>query len=253
MNIFEEGLSIYNSFSTLTLVIIWVSIFFFCFLIFNLYKLKKKNIELTQKIEELTKQEQLLKKKILQSKSQSEKSEKNVSDKKTVINNTKTPPQEELQVSSNSKAIPPKGKEPLNAINRNQTSSVYLSEKKPSSSSANPNLVTIKSKDGTKLKQNSMNLNDFIKKGKKDSPKKHSSQESDVISVKQLPRKSQEEDHSIPKTDFEKKQEENAIISYHEFLQVKDKLYEEADDDEDLNFIKDLKQFREELEKKVNS
>ena len=53
---------------------------------------------------------------------------------------------------------------------------------------------------------------------------------------------------TIELTEFEKKQEEEAIISYHELLtSSKDKVYNITDDDETTDFIKELKSFRSNL------
>lgn len=52
---------------------------------------------------------------------------------------------------------------------------------------------------------------------------------------------------NIELTDFEKKQEEEAIISYDELLKVKDKIYNITDDEETDEFIDELKNFRLDL------
>lgn len=53
---------------------------------------------------------------------------------------------------------------------------------------------------------------------------------------------------TIELTDFEKKQEEEAIISYQELLSnTKDKVYQITDDEETTDFIEELKSFRSEL------
>ena len=53
---------------------------------------------------------------------------------------------------------------------------------------------------------------------------------------------------TIELTDYEKKQEEEAIISYQELLSAsKDKLYNITDDEETVDFIKELKSFRSSL------
>lgn len=59
------------------------------------------------------------------------------------------------------------------------------------------------------------------------------------------------EEASVPSTieltDYEKKQEEEAIISYKELIENKDKLYNITDDEEDFDFIEELKSFRNDL------
>ena len=53
---------------------------------------------------------------------------------------------------------------------------------------------------------------------------------------------------TIELTEYERKQEEEAIISYRELLKVKDRLYKINDDEEIDTFIDELKEFRTNLE-----
>lgn len=55
------------------------------------------------------------------------------------------------------------------------------------------------------------------------------------------------EPQTIELTDYEKRQEEEAIISYKELLKVKDRLYKITDDEEIDTFIDELKEFRTNL------
>ncbi len=52
---------------------------------------------------------------------------------------------------------------------------------------------------------------------------------------------------NIELTDYEKKQEEEAIISYEELQKVKDKIYNLTEEEEDGEFIDELKNFRLDL------
>lgn len=52
---------------------------------------------------------------------------------------------------------------------------------------------------------------------------------------------------NIELTDYEKKQEEEAIISYDELIKVKDKIYNLTEDEETDEFINQLKSFRLDL------
>ena len=52
---------------------------------------------------------------------------------------------------------------------------------------------------------------------------------------------------TIELTDYEKKQEEEAIISYKELLKVKDIIYRINDDEEIDTFIDELKEFSTDL------
>lgn len=53
---------------------------------------------------------------------------------------------------------------------------------------------------------------------------------------------------NIELTDYERKQEEEAIISYDELLKVKDKIYNITDNEETDEFIDELKNFRTDLQ-----
>ena len=53
---------------------------------------------------------------------------------------------------------------------------------------------------------------------------------------------------NIELTEFEKKQEEEAIISYDELLKVKDKIYNITEDEDTDEFIDELKNFRLDLQ-----
>ncbi len=67
---------------------------------------------------------------------------------------------------------------------------------------------------------------------------------SDVVSRMEKDVKSS----NIELTEYEKKQEEEAIISYGELLKVKDKIYNITEDEENDEFIDELKNFRLDLE-----
>ena len=54
--------------------------------------------------------------------------------------------------------------------------------------------------------------------------------------------------NNIELTEYEKKQEEEAIISYDELLKVKDKIYNITEDEETDEFIDELKSFRLDLQ-----
>jgi len=98
-----------------------------------------------------------------------------------------------------------------------------------------------------------VNLNDFIKRDRGyinlleeeiPSPKKENISFVEEIS-KQL--ESQLGPQTIELTDYEKEQEETAIISYQELLKVKEQLYEENYAKENEEFLNDLKAFRSNL------
>lgn len=96
------------------------------------------------------------------------------------------------------------------------------------------------------------NLNEFIKKSdnnkenikkpdiKKESPKEFLQDISNKIAEELKPQ-------TIALTDYEKEQEDNAIISYKELLNVKDKIAILDDEEENVNFIEELKNLRNSL------
>lgn len=274
----KEAISIYNEFSTLTLVIIWVLVFFFFFLIVYICKLVKKNKALEELVKDVTRENDELSKTI----KLSEMELKSIKKKALEVNKNQVSPEKkkdpvekreekekkkptlassEQHLSSNNLKVNSTDKIPSHPSttklnSRTQTSSVYLNEsqkKKTNSVATNHKEQKLEKKNIHPISAPSekpLNLNDFIKKEHNKEVKVEEDKETDVISVKQL---SSGEKTKLEAFKYEKKQEDDAIISYQEFLKVKDKLYEEADDDEDLNFINDLKLFRENLEKSVNS
>ncbi len=73
---------------------------------------------------------------------------------------------------------------------------------------------------------------------------------SNISFVEELSRKMEQEvkPKTIELTDYEKKQEDEAIISYDELMQNKDRLYNITDDEDDEGFIEELKYFRQSLQ-----
>ena len=90
------------------------------------------------------------------------------------------------------------------------------------------------------------NISDFVN-NKKDTPKKEASN-NDYL--KELSNKLNEEikPQTIELTDYEKKQEEQAIISYKELLKVKTNEEIEIEKEDTLNFIEELKNLRNSLD-----
>lgn len=91
---------------------------------------------------------------------------------------------------------------------------------------------------------NNFDVNEFVKKDNKivnndsyDYLKEVSDKLSNEVEAK-----------TIELTEYEKKQEENAIISYKELLKVKDQIQTIDDEDETIEFIENLKNFRDNLE-----
>lgn len=94
----------------------------------------------------------------------------------------------------------------------------------------------------------SFDLNEFIKKEKKVVPKiKENVTSSDYLQEISDKLSGEIESKTIELTDYEKKQEESAIISYQELLNVKDRLQTVDDEDETVDFLEELKSFRNSL------
>ena len=93
-----------------------------------------------------------------------------------------------------------------------------------------------------------VNLNDFIRRGQRSEELlRQEKSKSDKISfLEQISKEIEKElgPQTIELTDYEKEQEESAIISYQELLKVKEELYEINAAKENDEFIQDLKAFR---------
>jgi len=98
-----------------------------------------------------------------------------------------------------------------------------------------------------------VNLNDFIRRdiGYQEEVlvKKEEVVSNNVSFLEEISREIEKElgPQTIELTDYEKEQEENAIISYKELLKVREQLYEINDSKEDDEFINELRNFRNNL------
>lgn len=104
-------------------------------------------------------------------------------------------------------------------------------------------------KHEVKLEQQKLDFEE--KEIKKELPKleENSSSMSNQEFIEEISKRLSEEvePQTIELTDYEKRQEEEAIISYKELLKVKDRLYKITDDEEIDTFIDELKEFRTNL------
>ena len=99
-----------------------------------------------------------------------------------------------------------------------------------------------------------VNLNDFIRRDRgyidvTSSEVSRDSKKENISFVEEISKKLEEQlgPQTIELTDYEKEQEENAIISYKELLKVKEQLYEINEAKENEEFLNDLKVFRSHL------
>ena len=104
-------------------------------------------------------------------------------------------------------------------------------------------------KHEVKIEQQKLDFEE--KEIKKELPKleENSSNMSNQEFIEEISKRLSEEvePQTIELTDYEKRQEEEAIISYKELLKVKDRLYKITDDEEIDTFIDELKEFRTNL------
>lgn len=143
---------------------------------------------------------------------------------------------------SNSKLKIDENKKVENNKKKNYYSKNVLQNKKQVTS---PVSIDKRSFDMDKL---SFDLNEFIKKEKKVVPKiVEKSNSLDYLQEVSDKLAGEIGPQTIELTDYEKKQEESAIISYQELLKVKDQLQTIDDEDETLDFLEELKSFRNSL------
>ncbi len=101
------------------------------------------------------------------------------------------------------------------------------------------------------MKQLTLDLNELIKKKEKIVPiiQEHVRETSpDYLKKISEQMAEQLKSQAIELTDYEKEQEEQAIISYQELLSVRDRLALMEDDEGTVDFIEELKKFRDHLE-----
>lgn len=108
--------------------------------------------------------------------------------------------------------------------------------------------ISISNEDTFNMNKLSFDLNEFIKKSEKIVPKiKETAPKKDYLKELSDQMAKELQPQTIELTDYEKEQEEHAIISYQELLAVKDKLTMLDDETETVDFIEELKNFRNSL------
>lgn len=235
MDLIEE-IKIPYTFVTFEDVIMCFSVFFFLFLIYLLMKLYKENKRLKIKIKKLEKEidgnNKSINNRISSPKEQNNNLIKQLQPKKS----------EEKQEATNNKDI----------INNKPYQKNVLRNIKAPVSPININ------REGPTIKELKMNLNDFIKKERKNgnnikilTSKDYNNRNSSVSYIEEVSKRLEAatDNNPIELTDYEKKQEREAIISYKELIENKDKI-NIVDDEADIEFINQLKKFRDDLNKK---
>lgn len=107
--------------------------------------------------------------------------------------------------------------------------------------------VSISNQETFNIDKLSLDLNEFIKRSEKVVPKIEEKKHSDYLKEISKQIETSLEPEPIELTDYEKEQEEHAIISYQELLSLKDNIKIKDDEEETIDFIEELKHFRNNL------
>lgn len=245
--------------------------FFFIFVILFLmlisFFLFKKNKELKNEIDLLKEEnKKLLEKRIAKSDKEDLISIKSISNEKKSNTLKKEDKELEAKLKINKGDVISKQKNDKYRVKNNSVQSLnsykelsneekvkgYTNKNYQKSSFQNKNKVTspitIKNDDAFDIDKLSLDLNEFIKKSKKIVPQiKESSSNKEYLRDISDKLSKEIEAQTIELTSYEKAQEENAVISYQELLSIKDKIMIEDDEDNNINFIDELKKFRDNL------
>lgn len=226
-------LNIINKLNTIDIIIISIITFIFIFLIFLSSTLLKKNKQLRKELasttlfkEEENQEELIVKEKInniIKEDQLDEEKEKHYEEDTISI-------EQEEEINEILKDIPETAES--GPYTKNVLKNLYASGQ------TSPVNIGKNSVDVPKIKVTS-----YVKQTEK---KETTNQEF----IENISKRMEEElqPQTIELTDYEKRQEEEAIISYQELLKVKDKLYKITDDEEIDTFIDELKEFRTDLE-----
>lgn len=224
MNIWMSFVDFYNGLDTTSLVMLWSAIFAFLFLIVLSLNMYKKNKKLINVIEELKKTLNDSVKSELDKKESVLEKEENVTEEKKVVNEeVKNNDQVNIEVFESEKMDKvEEGPYTKNVLRQNtaryQTSPISI-------------------KKDTNIEQK---VEKVVEEEKQEN----------LTFAEEISRKMEQElkPQTIELTDYEKQQEEEAIISYQELLNSnKDRLYNITEEEETVDFINELKSFRSSL------
>ena len=224
MNIWMSFVEFYNGLDTASLVMLWSAIFAFLFLIVLSLNMYKKNKKLINVIEELKKTLNDSVKSELDKKESVLEKQENVTEEKKVVNEeVKNNDQVNIEVFESEKMDKvEEGPYTKNVLRQNtaryQTSPISI-------------------KKDTNIEQK---VEKVVEEEKQEN----------LTFAEEISRKMEQElkPQTIELTDYEKQQEEEAIISYQELLQTnKDRLYNITEEEETVDFINELKSFRSSL------
>lgn len=244
MGVLDTFGQFYNSLDTVSLVMFWSAIFAFLFLLVLSVNLYNKNKQLVFIIDELKKNlRDAVKSELNNSKLEVKKEVvEPVKEEKTVESTNKVKQEKILEKvdvdkkdNISKKDEGPYSKNVLREIStRYQTSPISI---KKEENNDKVNIASISKDEESKIKEEVV-----VQKEKTNQEK--------LSFAEEISKKMEEElkPQTIELTDYEKQQEEEAIISYQELLQTnKDRLYNITDEEETVDFIKELKSFRSSL------
>lgn len=239
MNILISFGDFYNNLSSDGLFFFWIIVFLLCFLVFLAIILIQKNKKLTKLLEEeKIGPDDILEKEIpvLNNNELFEKKEERLSEEKI---NIKEVEKIEVKEEIKQEETGPYKKNILREISaRCQTSPISISKNDIIYNTHDDNTYGF---DETYLREESVSpLEDMEDNYEINDNMKFASEIVERMEEEIKP-------SNIELTDYEKKQEEEAIISYDELLKVKDKIYNITEDEETDEFIDELKSFRLDL------
>lgn len=243
MSVLDTFGQFYNSLSTVSLVMFWSAIFAFLFLIILSVNLYKKNKQLVFVIEELRKS--------LRDTVKSELDKPKVEPIKEVKTEVKEPEKEKKIVENTSEVkkeiVPEKVEEVKENVPKQEEGPYSKNVLREISTRYQTSPISIKKEENKDM----VNIVSISKDEINKEEKVHPEPKTEKLSFAEEISKKMEEElkpQTIELTDYEKKQEEEAIISYQELLQTnKDRLYNITDEEETVDFIKELKSFRSSL------
>jgi len=226
-------LNIINELRTIDIIILVLVVFIFIFLLFLTSSLIKKNRELKLELIKITNERTCQKKEELEEIIKEDLEE-------TILNDDILEIKEEENIEEILESLPeieetgPYKKNVLRELSaRSQTSPVNIGN-------STVDVPKVKVTSYVKKEENKEKINKAKKIDEMDNQ----------TFIEEISKRIEDEmtPQTIELTDYERKQEEEAIISYQELLKVKDKLYNITDDEEIDSFIDELKEFRTNLE-----
>ena len=236
----------YNNLSSNGVFFFWIVIFLFLFLIFLSIVLLVKNRKLSKYLKE---EQSVVEDSIEETPLVSDIKEEIVLDKVETEVKEKLPKEEvkeEIKEASNTNNTNNNGlykKNVLREMNaRSQTSPIHIDREEPKEKEDYTKLANNINTTGIDLGEDSLSPLEMMEDAYEVNDNMKFA--SDIVERMQEEIKPS----NIELTDYEKKQEEEAIISYDELLKVKDKIYNITDDEETDEFIDELKNFRLDLE-----